>query len=150
MKTFSYKGYEGTVEVDVDQDVCRGKILFIRDLVTYVADSPRLLRAAFQEAVDDYLATCETIGRQPEKPFRGSFNVRTQPEKHRDAALRAVRDGVTLNEVVGRALDCYLYVRADVQHNVTVKMISDTRTVVAAATPQTSDWHEVSTSHATH
>lgn len=149
MKTLSYKGYEGTIEVDMDEGVCRGKLLFIHDLVTYVAETPKLLQKAFEEAVDDYLATCEELDRQPQKPFRGSFNVRVGPEHHRNAALRAVRDQVTLNEVVVRALDCYLNSRGDVQHNVTVKVEGDTRTIAAAATSQP-NWSEISTSHATH
>lgn len=115
MKTLSYNGYEGTVDVDIDEGVCRGKLLFVPDLVTYVAETPKLLKAAFEEAVDDYLTTCEELGREARKPFRGSFNVRVTPDLHRDAALRAARDEVALNEVVVRALDCYLNVRTDVQ-----------------------------------
>lgn len=115
MKTLSYKGYEGTVEVDMDASVCRGKLLFVPDLVTYVAETPKRLKAAFEEAVDDYLATCDELGRQPKKPFRGSFNVRVSPELHRSAAVRAARDEMALNEVVARALDCYLDGRADAQ-----------------------------------
>lgn len=149
MKTLSYQGYEGTIEVDMDEGVCRGKLLFIHDLVTYVAETPKLLRKAFEEAVDDYLATCEELGRSPKKPFRGSFNVRVPPQLHRDAALRAARDDVALNEVLVRALDCYINVRGDVQHNVTVKLTGDTQTIVAGANQRTY-WRKISTSHATH
>lgn len=148
MKTLSYKGYEGTVEVDMDEGVCRGKLLFIHDLVTYVGETPKLLKEAFEDAVDDYLVTCEELDRKPQKPFRGSFNVRVPPELHRDAAVRAARDEVALNEVVVRALDCYLNVRGDVQHNVTVKL-DDIQTIIAATTEQP-NWHQISTSHATH
>jgi len=149
MKTLSYKGYEGTIEVDMEEDICRGKLLFINDLVTYEAKTPKGLKQAFEEAVDDYFETCTELGREPQKPFRGSFNVRVAPDIHRAAALRAVRDGVRLNEVVVRALDCYLNVRGDVQHNVTVKVEGTARTLVAAATSKPS-WSRISTSHATH
>lgn len=111
MKTLSYKGYEGTVEVDMDEGVCRGKLLFIPDTVTYAAETPKLLKGAFKEAVDDYLATCQELGREPKKPFRGSFNVRVSPDLHRDASLRAARDEMALNEVVVRALGSYLRAR---------------------------------------
>lgn len=63
MKNLSYKGYEGTVEVDMDEGVCRGKLFFIPDMVTYSAETPKLLMGAFEEAVDDYLATCQELGR---------------------------------------------------------------------------------------
>lgn len=112
-----YKEYEGTAELAMDRCVCRGKILFIDDLVTYEADTPAGLQAAFEAAVDDYIETCQQLGREPQRAFKGLFNVRIAPELHRAAALRAVHDGVALNEVVARALDCYVHSRADVNHN---------------------------------
>ena len=56
-----YKEYEGTVEVDMDKLVCRGKILFIDDLVTYVAPAPDTIQAEFEAAVEDYIETCEAV-----------------------------------------------------------------------------------------
>jgi hypothetical protein len=43
MDILKYKDYEGTAELDMSRGVCRGKILFINDLVTY-ADSTRVGR----------------------------------------------------------------------------------------------------------
>jgi hypothetical protein len=37
------------------------------------------LRTAFHEAVDDYLATCEKIGRPPQKPYSGKLMLRIPP-----------------------------------------------------------------------
>ena len=42
---------------------------------------------AFEEAVDDYLELCKEEGKEPEKPFKASFNVRTGTDLHRKAAL---------------------------------------------------------------
>lgn len=121
MKTLTFNGFEGSAEIDTDRQVCRGKLLFIPDLVTYEADSPRDLQAAFQDTVADYVETCATLGREPHKPYRGSFNVRVQPELHRAATVRAAHDDVSLNDVVVRALDCYLYGHGEV-HNVTIRV----------------------------
>jgi predicted HicB family RNase H-like nuclease len=115
-----YKEYEGTAELDMSRGICRGKILFIDDLVTYESDSPVGLRREFEAAVDDYLETCAALGKEPQRPFRGLFNVRVPPELHRAAALRATMEGVSLNDVVVRSLDCFLNVRADVNHNIKV------------------------------
>lgn len=68
MNIIEYAGYEGTAELDLESLACRGRILFIDDLVTYKADSPTELQAAFEEAVDDYLATCKMLGRRPQSP----------------------------------------------------------------------------------
>jgi len=133
-----YKGYEGTAELDMSLGVCRGKILFIKDLVTYQSDTPAKLEEEFQEAVNDYLETCVQLNREPAKPFRGQFNVRVPPELHRSAALHAVENGVTLNDVVVKALDSFLCVSSEVNHNVRVT-ISDEATHMAAVTVASSD-----------
>jgi predicted HicB family RNase H-like nuclease len=112
-----YKEYEGTAELDMQRGVCRGKILFVDDLVTYEADSPRELQREFEAAVDDYIETCATLGKEPQRPFRGLFNVRVPAELHRAAALRAARDAVSLNDVMVRALDRFLNVQADANHD---------------------------------
>jgi predicted HicB family RNase H-like nuclease len=120
MDMLEYKGFAGTSEIDMERCVCRGKILFIDDLVTYEAASPKLLTKAFQSAVNDYVATCHQVGKEPQRPCSGTFNVRLTPELHRQAVVRARSSGVTLNEVVVRAIDCYINARADVHHDVRV------------------------------
>ena len=109
MDILKYKDYEGTAELDMSRGVCRGKILFINDLVTYEAASPADLQKEFEAAVDDYLDTCRAVGKEPQRPFRGAFNVRVPQPLHRSAAVRAVVDQTSLNEVVVvRALEAYL------------------------------------------
>lgn len=61
-ETLRYKAFEGSIECDLASGVLHGQILFISDLVTYEADSITELRAAFIEAVDDYLADCQNEG----------------------------------------------------------------------------------------
>ncbi|WP_421575131.1 type II toxin-antitoxin system HicB family antitoxin [Stenotrophomonas maltophilia] len=117
MNTLKYKGYEGTAELVLDRGVCRGKILFIDDLVTYETEAIKEIQAEFEAAVDDYLETCEQLGRAPRKPLSGTFNVRIEPELHRDLKLRAINDEVSLNEVVERAIGCYLHGEKSVTNN---------------------------------
>ncbi len=62
----------------MDQGVCRGKILFIKDLVAYEAEPPAKLKKEFEAAVDDYIETCRQLGRVPQEPLRGQFNTRYQ------------------------------------------------------------------------
>lgn len=56
MTTFTYKDYSGTVEESVEDKCFRGKLLDIRGLVTYEADTLIALHRAFKDAVDDYRA----------------------------------------------------------------------------------------------
>ena len=104
----SYKGYYGSVHYSDDDQVFHGKLEFIRNLVSYEGTDVKALRAAFEEAVVDYLQLCQEEGREPEKPFKGSFNVRTGPDLHRRAALFAKSKGLNLNTVVTEALETYL------------------------------------------
>lgn len=120
MDLLQYKGYEGTAEVDMARRTCRGRILFIDDLVTYEASTPTDLQQEFEAAVDDYIETCAQVGKEPQRPFKGLFNVRVPPTVHRAAALRATCDGVALNEVVVQALTAYLSIRPEVNHHVKV------------------------------
>jgi hypothetical protein len=66
------------------------------------------LKAAFHEAVDDYLELCAAEGRRPDIPLKGSFNIRPGRELHRRAMLYAKRRGMDLNTVVSDALRRYL------------------------------------------
>ncbi len=103
-----YKGYFGSVEFSEEDDVLHGRLQFIRGLVSYEAPDAKGLKAAFHEAVDDYLELCESLGRKPEVPLKGSFNVRPGRYLHREAMLFAQRTGVNLNTVVSDALRKYL------------------------------------------
>lgn len=143
MKILSFNGFEGSADIDLERNVCRGKLLFIPDLITYEASSPLLLHAAFEEAVTDYLETCKTLGRNPHKPFRGSFNVRVEPDLHRAASVRAASDDVSLNDIVVRALDCYLHSHAEV-HNVTIRVDHLTTFTSGSGSPQV--WQPISAS----
>ena len=106
--TLEYRGYSGSAEFSAEDEVFHGKLLGIRALVSYESGTAKGLKAAFEEAVDDYLETFEGQGRVPETPFRGVFNVRTSQELHRRAAIYAEQHGKKLNTVVNEALDTFL------------------------------------------
>ncbi len=77
MKQFEYNGYVGSIEFSIEDNVLYGKLLGIKDLVSYEADTIANLKKEFELAVDDYLETCVAIAKEPENLFKGSFNVRT-------------------------------------------------------------------------
>ena len=76
MSTMTYKGYTARIEYS-DEDVCFvGHIAGIRDVIGFHAESVKELRIAFEEAVEDYLATCEKVGQSPQKPYSGKLMLR--------------------------------------------------------------------------
>lgn len=100
-----HKGYWGSVHFNDEDDVFYGRIEFIRALVSYEGTDVRSLRQAFQEAVDEYLKTCEEQHRKPEKPFKGSFNIRINPQLHQRIAARAANKGMSINGYIAEILE---------------------------------------------
>ena len=100
----SYKEFIGTVHFHGEDELFFGRLEGIADLVTFEGASVKELKDAFIEAVEDYLELCESIGKDPYKSFKGSFNVRINPQLHREAFERATLEGITLNQFVQKAL----------------------------------------------
>ena len=101
----TYKGYIGSVRYSEEDEVFHGKIEAINDLIMFEGTTVKELKNAFHEAVDDYLETCKEMGREPQKPFKGSFNVRIPSDLHRMAAKKATMMGISLNQLVQKALE---------------------------------------------
>ena len=106
MKDFiQYKGYYGSVHFDNEDLIFHGKIEFIRALISYEATDAKGLKKAFENAVDDYLKTCQSQKIEPEKPFKGSLNVRLGPELHRRVAIAAEQHHLSINKFITDTLD---------------------------------------------
>lgn len=103
-KPLTYKGYSARIEYDDADGIFFGRVAGIADGVGFHADNVGDLRAAFREAVDDYLETCERIGKQPQRAYSGKMMFRVTPETHRKAALAAELEGKSLNEWAEEAL----------------------------------------------
>lgn len=98
MSTMTYKGYAARIEYSDDDGCFIGHIAGIRDVIGFHAESVKELRAAFEEAVDDYLDTCKTLNRTPQKPYSGKLMLRVPPEIHARAAMMAEVHGMSLNQ----------------------------------------------------
>jgi predicted HicB family RNase H-like nuclease len=96
MNSMSYRGYSAVIQYDDDDGIFFGRVAGIRDGVGFHSDTVPELRAAFREAVDDYVATCAAVGKQPQKPYSGQLMVRVDPETHAKAALAAELSGKSL------------------------------------------------------
>lgn len=103
-----YKGYIGSVEFSETDEVFFGKVLGIRALVSYEGTTAKELIADFHEAVDSYLELCKEMNEEPEKAYKGSFNIRISPELHKQIAVYALSHQVSLNSLVERALQNFV------------------------------------------
>ena len=99
-----YKGYTGVFEFDPSIDAFHGRIIGLHDVVTFQGRSLDELRREMAESVDDYLEFCAEVGKEPERPYRGEFLVRTTPELHRAVTVQAEASGMSLNAWVEATL----------------------------------------------
>ncbi len=98
--TIEYNGYIGTIEYSQEDKCFFGKLDMINDLVTFEATNANDLEENFKNAVDEYIETCKQLGREPQKAFKGVFNVRTGSELHMAAVRNALKMGVSLNSYI--------------------------------------------------
>lgn len=104
MNVMHYKDYSARIEYS-DQDGCFvGHLAGIRDVVGFHGESVSELKAAFEEAVDDYLATCNKLQRSPQRPYSGKLMLRIDPGVHAKAAMLAEAEGKSLNAWAQEAL----------------------------------------------
>lgn len=94
----TYKGYTARIEFDDADAIFHGRILGIRDVIGFHAESVNELREAFHEAVDDYLEACAKLGKNPDKPASGKLMLRIPQEVHRAALVAAQASGKSLNQ----------------------------------------------------
>jgi predicted HicB family RNase H-like nuclease len=103
--TLNHHGYTGSVEFSEQDGLLHGKLIGIRDAITYEGKDVKSLTRNFRQAIDEYLAFCEAEGKKPDKPFKGSLNIRISPELHRALATRAEQKQKSLNAVISDALE---------------------------------------------
>lgn len=105
---FEYRGYWGSKDYSEVDDIFYGKLMFIRSLVSYEAETESDLESAFRDAVDDYLVMCETENIVPEAPFQSALRVNVGERLHRKLAFLAAEKGIQIDSLVEEALVNYV------------------------------------------
>lgn len=105
MGNMRYKGYTGSVEYSDEDNCLFGKVQGLHGtLISYEGNTVDEIRADFEGAVDDYLASCQEMGIEPAKPYSGKFVVRMASDLHSRVAALAEATGTTINDIVNRAV----------------------------------------------
>ena len=105
MNTMTFKGYTARVEYDERDNLFVGRILGIRNIISFHGETVAQLRAEFELAVKDYLADCKEQGIHPEKPASGKLLLRMPPEVHGRAIVAAQAAGKSLNQWATEVLE---------------------------------------------
>jgi predicted HicB family RNase H-like nuclease len=102
--TMQYRGYTASMGFDADDKIIVGRVLDIDDIVTFHGASVAEFETHFHTVVDDYIAACETLGSEPERPASGRLMLRVSPEVHAASLKAAAMSGTSLNRWAEQAL----------------------------------------------
>lgn len=101
----AYKGYYAKVDFDTEDMLLVGEVIGVSDSLNFHAETRDEVIPMFHQCIDNYLAFCKEVGKDPEKSYKGSFNVRVTPEFHKRADLAAAEKGISLNQFVSDAIE---------------------------------------------
>jgi len=103
--SLTYKGYAARIEFSAEDECFIGHIAGIKDNIGFHGETVSELKSAFEEAVEDYLVTCEKVGKTPQKPYSGKLMLRLRPEIHAAVATAAELSGQSINQWASDALN---------------------------------------------
>jgi predicted HicB family RNase H-like nuclease len=102
MTQLTHRGFVGSVKWEGGKLFI--EVLYVDDTLVAECLDASMVRETFEQLIEDYLETCELVGKEPCRPFKGSFNVRVRPELHKQAALAAASCDQSLNAWVSDAI----------------------------------------------
>ena len=101
-----HKGYlAGPIDFDAEDKSFSGVVAGLRDVIHFEGRTATELERAFRQSIDTYLELCAETGQPPDRPFNGKILLRTEPELHRKAALRAAVEGISLSRWISRQIE---------------------------------------------
>lgn len=103
-----YKGYIGSIEFSEADLIFYGKVQGIKSLISYEGENAKELIEDFHTAIEDYLSLCNERGTEPERAYKGTFNIRIRPDLHKEIAVYAYEHNKSLNSVVESALTGFM------------------------------------------
>ena len=105
MALMEYKGYHARIEYDAQDRIFVGSVIGIRDKLGFHGTSVDELQKNFEQSIDNYLDLCRRMGKDPDKEYRGSINIRLTPELHRSAAIYSAQDHISINQFIVDAVE---------------------------------------------
>lgn len=65
-EVMTYKNYYGGIDFSIEDKCYHGKLLGVKDLISYEGNNIDKLKEEFKKAVDDYIEICEKIKKRLE------------------------------------------------------------------------------------
>ncbi len=105
MSTPSHGDCIATIEIDPEAGIFHGRVIGTRTVLTFHGRTVQELKEAFAEIIAVYEDWCRERGKEPERPYSGSFTLRVPPELHKRIAHAAASAGKSINKFIGKTLE---------------------------------------------
>ena len=105
MNSMTYKGYCAKINFDERDGIFWGKVIGIKDSITFEGETVAQLTEDFHSGINHYLADCKQNSRIPDKPYSGKLTLRVSPGIHAEIATAATHAGKSLNKWVADTLN---------------------------------------------
>lgn len=96
----AYKGYKASVCYEPDDRCFHGTVDNILDVVHFSGSTVEELETAFHESVDDYIAFCREVGKDPERPYLGEVRIHLPKSLYRCLKAAANQEGESLDTYI--------------------------------------------------
>ena len=100
----TYKGYYTKIVFDSEIMMMTGIIEDINDLIYFESKDAETIINEFHKAVDDYLNFCKENDIEPDKAYKGTFNVRIDTDLHKKISQYAFLNNKSLNAAVEESI----------------------------------------------
>ncbi|MEJ7849304.1 MAG: type II toxin-antitoxin system HicB family antitoxin [Pyrinomonadaceae bacterium] len=96
--TLSYKGLTAKVEFSAEDKLFVGRLIGVKEIVTFHGETVDELTSSMKETVDFYIEVCEKTGEKVKKSYSGKVMLRLPGKLHERIAEIAELSGKSINE----------------------------------------------------
>lgn len=104
MNKLTIDGYTAMIAYDEDIDMFRGEFVGLNGGADFYANDIESLHKEAKISLQTFLAVCAEQGISPVKSYSGILNTQIEPALHERLATIAMREGISINEFVKRAI----------------------------------------------
>lgn len=105
MNALIYKDYVARITLDTDAKVFHGRVLGMKDVLSFRGKTVEELEQAFHETVDEYLAWCKEDSTEPQKTWAGKMSLRFDDDLRHRVGMAAALEGVSINKWLEKVAD---------------------------------------------
>lgn len=103
-ETMNYKGYQGTIEYSLEDNVLHGRVLGIKSILSYEGNTLSELKKDFESLIDEYLEDCKNNNESPEKPYKQNIVINLEPDLQEKLYLYSTLHNENIIDSIGKAI----------------------------------------------